>query len=216
MIGGKPNIVTERYDRRRSQGGRTLPLTRSGGTVVRLHQEDMCQALGVHPAKKYQAEKGPNIRAIMNLLSGSGNPAADRARFMRACAFNFVILGTDAHAKNFSLLIEHGNYRLAPLYDINSVLPYDRLDSRKLAMSIGAEYRWRHIGWRNWQKQAETCQFPVDAMRTEFRTLLDRAPEAAAEMLRQCQKDGLKTPILPQLARRIESRCPQLARAFGI
>lgn len=216
MIGGKPNIVTARYDRRRFRGGRTLPLTSSGGTVVRLHQEDMCQALAVSHADKYQSDGGPGMKAIMNLLAGSGNPSADRTRFMRACAFNFAILGTDAHAKNYSVLIEHGNYRLAPLYDVNSVLPYDTLDTRKVAMSIGGEFRWRQIHRRHWQKAAEACQYPADAMLDQLRDVLRRAPDHAQDILRRCRDDGLQTPVLPRLAAAIMRRCAEVQKLYGL
>jgi serine/threonine-protein kinase HipA len=216
MIGGKPNIVTERYDRRRFRGGRTLPLTSAGGTVVRLHQEDMCQALGITPADKYQSEGGPGMKAIMNLLGGSGNPSADRTRFMRACAFNFAILGTDAHAKNYSVLIEPGNYRLAPLYDINSVLPYDTLDTRKLAMSIGGEFRWRQIHRRNWEKAAETCGYPTEEALGQLRDILRRAPDHAQDILRRFHEDGLGSPTLSRLAAGLTRRCADVRKLYGL
>jgi serine/threonine-protein kinase HipA len=64
------------------------------------------------------------MKAIINVLSGSGDPATDRDRFMKACMFNYVILGVDAHAKNYSVLFERGwRFRLAPLYDLISALP---------------------------------------------------------------------------------------------
>src|SRR5690606_35398653 len=84
--------------------------------------------------------------------------ATDRTRFVRACAFNFVILGPDAHGKNFSVLIDSaGRYRLAPLYDINSALPCDLEKARKLAMTIGGEGRWRSVAPIHWEKAARLC-----------------------------------------------------------
>ena len=163
-IGGRPNIVTARYDRVRIRAGRRVPLTQSGGQVVRIHQEDMCQALGIDPVKKYQAEGGPGMKQIMDLLAGSADPATDRARFITACAFNYVIVGPDAHGKNFSILIDvGGRYRLAPLYDINSMLPYDLEKSRKLAMTIGGEGRWRSVAPTHWEKAARLCSYPPEA-----------------------------------------------------
>lgn len=216
-IGGRPYIVSERYDRRRVLGGRLLPLTQSGGMVVRLHQEDMCQALGVEPANKYQSDKGPGMKTIMALLAGSGRPDVDRDRFMRACILNFAILGTDAHAKNFSVLIEPGNYRLAPLYDINSILPYEhKADSRKLAMSIGGEFRWRHIGRRHWEKAAEGCQYPVELMMTQMRDVLAQAPDHALTVLRQCARSGVKEPVLTRLAEGIAARCAEIGKSIGV
>lgn len=117
-------VVIERYDRQRRDGRKVLAIDTAGGEVYRVHQEDCCQALAIDPRNKYQRDAGPGIKAIMELLSGSGKPSEDRDRFMRAIAFNFVLRGTDAHAKNFGLLLSAGGrYRLAPLYDIASWLP---------------------------------------------------------------------------------------------
>lgn len=216
QIGGKPNIISARYDRRRFKGAKELPLTSAGGTVVRLHQEDMCQALGVDPANKYQSETaGPGVKDIMNVLAGSGNANVDRSRFMRAIAFNFVVLGTDAHAKNYSILIEAGNYRLAPLYDINSIIPYDMPNARKLAMSIGKEYRWRVIGPRHFEKMAEACQFPADAALDHVKDLTASAPDFASDIRRRCRADGLTTPTLTKLANGIAARAKDIRSSFG-
>jgi serine/threonine-protein kinase HipA len=215
LIGGKPNIVTERYDRMRVRSGKRLRLDEPGGRVVRIHQEDMCQAMGIDPAKKYQAEGGPGIQAIMKLLAGSGDPAADRARFMRACAFNFVILGSDAHAKNFSVLIDvGGRYRLAPLYDINSVLPYDLDHTRKLAMTIGGEGRWRSVGPTHWEKAARLCGYPVADALGHVHDLIRQAPAAAAKVRKQCENAGLKAPTLRRLVDRLHQRCDALRQIF--
>ena len=139
-------IVVERYDRVRVKGSRVLPLTSSGGRVVRVHQEDMCAAMGIHPERKYQRNGGPGLRAIMDLLSGSASPVRDRDNFMKACAFNFHIKGTDALAKNYSVLLSgDGTFRLASLYDIISSLPYEGAGFEKTAMSIGRKTKFRSI-----------------------------------------------------------------------
>ncbi|MEZ5973211.1 MAG: type II toxin-antitoxin system HipA family toxin [Hyphomonadaceae bacterium] len=214
-IGGKPNIVVARYDRRRIQSGKAIPLTQPGGTVVRFHQEDMCQAMGIDPANKYQGtEGGPGMKSIMQLLAGSGSPAVDRDRFMRACALNYVILGTDAHGKNYSLLIESGSYRLAPLYDINSILPYDLETSRKLAMSVGGESLWRKIGPTHWEKAAVACGYSAEAAIGHVKEIIETAPDAANKVLDQCRSAGLTTPVLKKLVSELEKRCTSLAKLY--
>lgn len=216
LIGDKPNIVAERYDRMRIRSGSRLRLNETGGRVVRIHQEDMCQAMGIDPAKKYQADGGPGIRSIMKLLAGSGDSAADRSRFMRACAFNFVILGSDAHGKNFSVLIDvGGRYRLAPLYDINSILPYDLERTRKLAMTIGGEGRWRSIGPTHWEKAARLCGYPAADALDHVRDIVHEAPGSAHKVLKQCESAGLKTPVLKRLVDRLERRCEDLRRTYS-
>jgi serine/threonine-protein kinase HipA len=140
-------IVIERYDRQFS-----------GNTIIRVHQEDICQAKGVLPTKKYQNEGGPAPADIVELLrSYSTDRETDLDTFVDTLGFNWLIAGTDAHAKNYSLLLASGpTVRLAPLYDIASILPYDDVDVQKikLAMKVGGEYKLNQIGLRQWQKFA--------------------------------------------------------------
>jgi serine/threonine-protein kinase HipA len=88
-------IVVERYDR--------LPPARRSAVVQRVHQEDICQALGLMPARKYQEEGGPGIAQVVALIRRvSAEPELDVERFLQANIFNWLITGTDAHAKNYS------------------------------------------------------------------------------------------------------------------
>ena len=107
-FGAETAVVVTRYDRR----------ARPGGEILRVHQEDLCQALGVPPSRKYQNEGGPGPAQIARLLREAMPPAvADDAvwRFADALIWNWVVAGTDAHAKNYSLLLAGNQIRLAPL-----------------------------------------------------------------------------------------------------
>lgn len=204
-FGEETAIVIKRYDRvfRR-------------GHWERLHQEDMCQALAVHPAHKYEADGGPGISAIMNLLRGSRNPQTDRARFLQAIAFNYIIGGTDAHAKNYSILHAPNGYRLAPLYDIASILPYvDRRRDMKLAMRINSYYRPEQIFPRHWEALAQKCGFPRDEMIGMLRNLIARLPALAQATATAIREDGINHQVLDQLAEAIVQRCEQLADRYG-
>lgn len=139
-IDGLDVFVSERYDRRIVDG-----------EWRRLHQEDLCQSLSVAPDKKYQhRDGGPGLAAIANLIRSfpleSDRREAGRA-FYRAFVFNVVAGCTDAHAKNYSLMLEGESVRLAPLYDLVTYAPYwngeARLDS---AMSVDGEYSFSRIG----------------------------------------------------------------------
>lgn len=83
MFDGNPTIIVERFDRYRDK---------RDGLIKRIHQEDCCQALGVHPSRKYQSDGGPGIPEIMDLLRFTKAPDIDRDRFMRAQAFNWAII----------------------------------------------------------------------------------------------------------------------------
>ena len=172
-FGDQSAIVVDRYDRREA-----------GGQVIRVHQEDLCQALGVHPSKKYQNEGGPRPAQIVELLRLVMSPRnADRAvvRFVDAMAWNWLIGGTDAHAKNYSLLLADGQVRLAPLYDVASALPYGT-DERGLrfAMQIGGDYRVAFYQ-NTWGKAADEMGIDRDAVIDRVRELTSRVADAFAE-----------------------------------
>lgn len=136
---GEPAIVIERYDRIRG----------ANGAVVRLHQEDFCQALGVLPENKYPENGGPGATEIIGILKTTGNTAASNiALFVEMLFFNYLIAAPDAHAKNYSLLFgPAGEAVLAPLYDVASMLPYVRPRERmRVAMSIGGKNRVGRVG----------------------------------------------------------------------
>ena len=137
----------ERYDR-----------ARSGRALIRVHQEDLCQALGVAPTTKYQAEGGPGPPEVAALLRRAMPARVAEAavwQFTDALVWNWLIAGTDAHAKNYSVLLSAGQVRLAPLYDVASALPYGT-DERKLrlAMKLGDDYRLNDRRPTLWAKVA--------------------------------------------------------------
>lgn len=132
----------------------------------------MCQAAGILLTVKYENEGGPGVRRIVELLRQSSSEAdEDVWTFVDAIAFNWLIAGTDAHAKNYSMLIAGGGQaRLAPLYDVASILPYDDFDPMriKLAMKIGGKYRLREISMRNWEKLCEEVALDRERFSGEF------------------------------------------------
>lgn len=108
-------LVVERFDRRWSGDQQW---------IIRLPQEDMCQALGVSPLRKYQADGGPGISEIMEILSHSDHAEHDRLNFFRAQIIFWILAATDGHAKNFSIAVgPQGRYHLTPLYDVLSAWP---------------------------------------------------------------------------------------------
>ncbi|MFV0298530.1 MAG: type II toxin-antitoxin system HipA family toxin [Hyphomicrobiaceae bacterium] len=216
-FGDLPVVVIERYDRVRMKGKTRLALDQRGGEVRRVHQEDCCQALATMPQTKYQAEGGPGIADIMQLLSGSAKPAEDRDRFMRAQAFNFVIGGSDAHAKNYSVLLTRlGRFRLAPLYDLISLLPYlDRRRDGKLAMPIDGQYRFDRIAPRHWERQARAAGYAPDRAMAHIRDCLARLPDEASALAQDFANNGLAGEELDRLVACLIERCDVLRRSYG-
>lgn len=185
-------IVVERYDR-----------LRRDGELVRVHQEDLCQALGVPPTKKYQNEGGPTPVQVVEMLRRTDPAAAPRSveAFVEALALNWLIAGTDAHAKNYSVLLGARQVRLAPLYDVASALPYEQLDRRRfrLAMSIGGEYRMDVIAGRHWIRLAKELRLDPEATMASLRGLAERVPESLAEAANEDAIRALESPLPARL-----------------
>lgn len=155
-------LAVERFDRRLSQDKTWL---------MRLPQEDMCQALGISPNLKYQADGGPGINAIMNLLLGSSNAREDRDTFFRSQVLFWLLAAIDGHAKNFSLFIKpEGKYRLTPLYDIISAYPLianKQLQKQKIKMAMALKgennhYHWHNAQRRHFLKTAKSANYSVE------------------------------------------------------
>jgi serine/threonine-protein kinase HipA len=197
---GQTALVVARYDR----------AWQGEGQVGRLHQEDACQALGVSPLRKYQSEGGPGPEHIVGLLlRESDDPETDVGAFMDALALNWVIGGTDAHAKNYSLLLSAGSVRLAPLYDLMSVLPYPRLvHSRKakLAMRIHSEYRLWRIRRRHWEGLANHAGLDPEPLVERVAQLVTAVPGAVERAAAGVRDEGMNHDILGRAEAEIRAR----------
>lgn len=177
-------LVIERFDRRWTRDGRLL----------RLPQEDFCQALSVPPTLKYQNEGGPGMTDALDLLKGSDTPTKDQDIFLKAQLIFWLIGATDAHAKNFSVFLSPGgSYRMTPLYDI--VTAQGAVDARqieqkhmKMAMSVGnsRHYRFDQIHGRHFVQTAMRAGLSRKRATELIEEVADNAPgalEAAADAL---------------------------------
>jgi serine/threonine-protein kinase HipA len=190
-------IVVERYDR--------LPPPPGAFFVQRIHQEDLCQALGLMPGKKYQEDGGPGIAKIVTLIRRlSSNPDADVDRFLQANMFNWLIGGTDAHAKNYSLLIgARDEIRLAPLYDLSSQLPYSELINQRVAMKIGDHYDIGRVGIADWRKLARACTIEEERALAMLTNMAKALPDEISAARNQALIEGLSKSIIAPLAQRL-------------
>lgn len=155
---GARALVVTRFDRYRG----------SDGAWRRVHQEDAVQALGMGPLRKYEGHGGPGVRAVAELLTlaVTGRHAQDDvSTFLDAVAFNWLTFGADAHARNYALLHHGQSTRLAPLYDLNSFLPYASERPAHLAMRIGfTEVDPIAVSRSDWGELAGHCRVDEDAL----------------------------------------------------
>ncbi|ASQ46552.1 type II toxin-antitoxin system HipA family toxin [Legionella clemsonensis] len=178
-------LSVERFDRR---------ISHDKSWIMRLPQEDMCQALGVSHSLKYQSDGGPGIKEIMKLLLGSTMPMEDRDCFYRAQVFFWLIAGIDGHAKNFSLFIEpEGKYRLTPLYDIMSAYPLikkKQLQTQKIKMAMALQgknthYHWYTLQRRHFIETAKAVSYSVEKAECILDEMLKKTESVIEEVSKQ-------------------------------
>lgn len=155
-FGNVSTFISKRYDR-----------AFSGGRWRRLHQEDLCQALGVAPAKKYQrTEGGPgagDFASLTELFPITSDRREASVQFFKAFVFNVVVGGTDAHAKNYSLLLDKETVALAPLYDLATYAPYREDDEVVLLpMNVNGKYRSDAVSTADFVKVGRRLKVPTE------------------------------------------------------
>lgn len=162
-VDGQPYLLVKRYDRINSAKG-----------IERLHQEDFCQALGIVSEMKYQREGGPGLAACFQLLRQvSSLPVLDIKMLLLGALFNLIIGNNDAHGKNFSLLYQGQQTRLAPFYDLISTSYYPEL-SAKMAMKMGSKYDFDGLFPRHIIQMAQEARLSPALVRKEALHLIQR------------------------------------------
>lgn len=170
-VSGLHYLLVERYDR-----------DMTAEPIRRLHQEDVCQALGRSSDSKYQTEGGPTVLETVELLRNcSSVPAQDLPTFWRALVFNWLIGNCDAHAKNFSLLYDTGAPTLAPLYDLVSTTAYPELSTR-LAMSIDGAAQISDVNTKAWEALAKETGYSTRFIRTTTNSMIERTVNEAGRL----------------------------------
>lgn len=186
-FGKRRVLAVERFDR----------LWRGGSQLLRLPQEDFCQAMGVPSAQKYQNNGGPGIVNGLKLLQSADEPLKDQAAFFKAQIINWLIGATDGHGKNFSILLRpEGRYGLTPFYDVLSAqLALDQKqiprNKFKLAMSVGnsRKYEIINVVGRHFIETGKEAGLGPTIMNQVVTELLEQAGKASAEALAKMPTD---------------------------
>lgn len=205
-------LVVERFDRRLSADRRW---------IMRLPQEDLCQATATGRDDKYEADGGPGIHNIMALLLGSTQAEQDRLDFFRTQLLYWMLCAIDGHAKNFSLFLEAGGrFRLTPRYDVLSAFPVlgtraGQLSPHKVKMAMAVQgdsnrhYRWHAIQRRHWQAMARRC-----GVAAQFEALVEdlrrKTPQVIAEVAAALPK-GFPAQVATSILKGLEASAGRLA-----
>ena len=209
---GKRVLAIERFDRTWTKDGRLL----------RLPQEDCCQALSVPPARKYESDGGPGIRKISEFLKGSDTPDSDQRIFFKSQMVFWLLGATDGHAKNFSIrLAPGGRFRLTPLYDIISTQPsldagQIQQNQMKLAMAIGTNrhYAVHTIVGRHFVQTAKASGLPDKMVTDVIGELKDTAAKSIDQARAVLPKD-FPEQIAASIAEGATQRLKTLTRSSG-
>ncbi|HWD62426.1 MAG TPA: type II toxin-antitoxin system HipA family toxin [Humibacter sp.] len=198
-------IASERFDR--TVGPRNV--------IARVHQEDLAQATGRHPANKYQNEGGPGIREIADVLRATRGRDVESSvqRFFEAALFNWVMLGTDAHSKNYALLHDQSRGpRLAPLYDVASALPYPDLNDRRarLSMSFGGHYRPAEISRRHIEAEASGAGLDPEWAIARAGELVDGIAHAYDQAAREAELKGADAAFAARMVDNADAHAQRL------
>ncbi len=189
-------FIITRYDRSRDTEGR----------MVRLHQEDFCQALGYLPDQKYESEGGPSLQQCFALLQGKSiRPAADRMALLRWTIFNFLIGNADAHAKNLSMLFTDPGPRLAPFYDLICTQVYPDL-TEKQAMRVGGENRPSWIQRKHWERFGESVEIKTSLVLKTLQDMSSSIMPAAQVLSIEFNKTYETGTIIEKILAVIEKR----------
>jgi serine/threonine-protein kinase HipA len=158
-FGAQKVLGVERFDRQPHPSGRW---------IMRLPQEDFCQALGLPSHLKYESDGGPGLAELVGVLRGSVQAADDLATLLKTQLLFWMLAAPDGHAKNFSLrLLPEGRFRLTPLYDVMSLWPVEgdgagQISRHKgrLAMALlgrRKHYHLKEVQRRHFNQTAARC-----------------------------------------------------------
>lgn len=196
---GKHNFAQiERYDRIRNKTGQ----------LVRLHQEDFCQALGYSHEKKYQDNGGPSFADCYHLLqNASSDPITDTQNLLRWQIFNLLAGNSDGHAKNISLLyLQNGETRLAPFYDLICTRAIERIDVN-LAFDVGGERDPGHITDAHWEELAAQCDVAARLVRSLVQHTRDSLLAQLKPTRQLYEAQYGKYPALQRIEKVVREQC---------
>ncbi|MEO1141362.1 MAG: type II toxin-antitoxin system HipA family toxin [Pseudomonadota bacterium] len=207
IAGDRTYLLVTRYDRIKQQD-----------KWRRLHQEDFCQAMGKPPSAKYESnqsgQQGPTL-ADMFALTRQAMGAADVIKLLDHVAFNILVCNTDAHAKNYSLMISGRGTTLAPIYDVMCASVWPNV-TRNLAHRIAGKNRGEHLKRRHWQRFARDCSLNAPRLLIRIEQLAHAVinnAEATADTVRNMPAGD--HPILKQCVTEVTARAHAIVHGLS-
>jgi len=197
-FGRQKVLSVKRFDRQRHP---------DGSWYMRLPQEDFCQTMGCSALQKYEADGGPGLAELVTVLKQSESAQPDIRTLFTAQLLFWMLAAPDGHAKNFSIqLLANGLYRLAPLYDVMSVLPAigvgpNQLDWLRVKLAMAISGKNQHYLIKDIQRRhfnATTMKLWGVSAEPIIAEVLEKTPAVIERMFA-----GLPTAFPPRVADRI-------------
>jgi len=201
QLGAINFLLVKRYDRVFGQDAA------NNNQLVRLHQQDICQATGLPPDIKYESEGGPSLKTVFDIVRKEvDNPLVAVPALLNWLVFNMLVHNADAHAKNISILRKSdGAQVLAPFYDLVCTGAYP-LDHR-MAMSIGGQFDPGLVGKNNWLKLAADIGVGKTLVLKSLRKMAQNMPLVLQEQMHKLETQlGHVVPRRQQIERTIKRR----------
>ncbi len=161
QAGDQKLLIVARYDRTLTKNGR----------IKRLHQEDFAQANSIYPNQKYEQGTIPGL-PLKQLLKTSDHLApTDKLRLMDQVIYNILVANTDAHAKNYSILLN--DTILAPLYDVSTVLHWPQINQYYAQKLAGQRRQPKYLAARHWDEIAKEIGSSPSGLKSQVQKLVD-------------------------------------------
>ncbi|AXI48757.1 type II toxin-antitoxin system HipA family toxin [Sulfitobacter sp. SK012] len=161
-VGDRTALAVARYDR----------ITRKDGSLRRLHQEDFAQANGIFPSQKYEQGTVAGLNLNQLLKTAKHLPAQDALTLQDQVIFNILVANTDAHAKNYSMIL-NGGPQMAPLYDVSTVLHWDHVNQYHAQKLAGRKRKPADMARRHWERIADAAGYSPRGIRLRVQELVD-------------------------------------------
>lgn len=196
-------LLVRRYDR-----------ATVGGRIARLHQEDLCQALGLPPYRKYEwnarvRQHGPSIADLFGAVSVGPRTLPNRLALLDMLIFNVLCCNVDAHAKNYSLLHQGPVPSIAPLYDVMCGAIYDGI-TPNLSQKIADKQRGDHIYGRHWARLAAEIGMTGPQVRRRVRALAQAALKQLPTVIESTEGQAKQPSVVREVASAIDRRCRRM------
>lgn len=184
---------------------------RTDGSIRRLHQEDFAQANALYPGQKYEQGTVPGLTMTGLLQTGQHLPAAESLKLLDQVIFNILVANTDAHAKNYSMILTAGP-RMAPLYDVSTVLMWDHVNQHHAQKLAGRKRKPGDTDRRHWDQIANDAGLGARGVRLRVQELVDAmiASRVAATALVAGQL-GATAGVVEEVAALVEGNALRIA-----